>query len=84
MIVTHNLLQYHENTHSSRLIEKLKRVEETIAEEHCVDCDAVFYGVPDGKGRDYCPVCGKYQLLCNLCTIQPDCQHCPYPAVESE
>lgn len=55
-----------------------KRLVEQLAEEHCIGCDQVFYGIPDETGGDYCPFCDTYNLLCNLCTIQPDCQLCPY------
>lgn len=55
-----------------------KRLERMVAEEHCIGCDGLFHGIPDDKGKDYCPYCNTYQLLCNLCTIQPDCGSCPY------
>lgn len=58
------------------------RLTQRIAEEHCIECDNIFYGTPDANGRDYCPFCDTYQLLCNLCTIQPDCQECPYEEVK--
>ena len=69
---------------SKAISNRLNRMLLEVAEEHCMFCDAVFYGYPDDRGRDFCPHCGTYQLLCNLCTIQPCCNLCPYVEATNE